>query len=392
MIPETKVLDTYSDPKYVVQVGKYHGVILIEYTPDKKYELFIDLTLVKNDKFFVTFFAKMEYNETYTAAESKFGYNDEASAKAKYYFRNTPFFEVPEKFSSFMPIRPEMFIDLVKKTLKEVYNISDEFVYFIVPDKEIEKYYAQYKDEGELISYDTINDYFYVCKSLFYCFATKLQRLIIDDYNFQEFPQIILSCTWIKELELYELLISEIPEELTILNNLKILSFKLRFLTKLPSSLNRLTNLEGLKLERTSISELPDNLFELYNLKELQIICNEGIKNLPDKISQLNNLESLYAYSNEIKELPKTLFRLEKLIVLHLAENKIEEIPPELTSLPNLKVLNLSNNKLKNIPDYLFEMKSIEVINLSDNPMLNKDEVYCLLMKSGRRDKINLVL
>lgn len=331
MRPESRVLDTYSDPKYVVQVGDYHGVILIEYTPDKKYESFIDLTLFKDNKFFATFFAKTKYNETYTIAESKFGYNDEASAKAKYYFRDTPFFEVPEKFSSFIPIRIEMFFDLVKNTLKEVYKIEEGVEYFVVPDKEVEKYYAQNKDEAELISYDAINEYFYVSKSIFSCIANKSEELIIDDFNFQVFPQFILRCTWIKKHELYELLISEIPEELTSLNNLKFLSFKLKFLTKLPSSLHRLTNLEGLKLERTSITELPDNLFELYNLKELQIISNAGIKNLPDKIFQLKNLEHLCAYSNEIKELPKTLFRIEKLKVLHLADNKIEEIPSEMT-------------------------------------------------------------
>lgn len=392
MRPESRVLDTYSDPKYVVQVGDYHGVILIEFAPDKKYESLIELTLFKDNKFFVTFFATMKYNESYTIAESKFGYNDEASAKAKHYFRDTPFFAVPEKFSSFTPIRIEMFFDLVRKTLKEVYSIDDEFEYFIVSDKEIEKYYAQYKDEAELISYYAINDYFYVCKSVFHCFKTKLQRLIIDDFNFQEFPKFILSCNWIKKLELYELLISEIPEELTSLNNLKFLSLKLKFLTKLPSSLHRLTNLEGFKIERTGITELPDNLFELYNLKELQIISNEGIKYLPDKIFELKNLEYLYAYSNEIKELPKTLFRMEKLKVLHLADNKIEEIPSEMTALPNLKVLNLSGNRLKNIPDDMFETKSLEDINFSSNPMLNKDEIYDLLMKSGRRDKINLVL
>ena len=392
MRPESRVLDAYSDPKFVVQVGDYHGVILIEYTPDKKYESFIDLTLFKSDKFFVTFFAKMKYNDSYTIAESKFGYNDEVTAKAKHYFRDTPFFEVPEKFSSFMPIRTEMFIDLVKKTLKEVYKIEDEFEYFVVPEKEIKKYYAQYKDEEELISYKALNDYFYVCKSVFHCFKAKLNRLIIDDFNFQEFPKFILSCTWIKKLEFYELLISEIPEELTSLSNVKFLSFKLKFLTKLPSSLHRLTNLEGFKLERTSLTELPDNLFELYNLKELQIIRNEGIKNLPDKISQLKNLEYLYAYSDEINELPKALFRMEKLKVLHLADNKIEEISPELTALPNLKVLNLSGNRLKEVPDDLFEMASLEEVNLSNNPSLNNNRVYDLLMKSGRSDKINLIL
>jgi Leucine-rich repeat (LRR) protein len=83
---------------------------------------------------------------------------------------------------------------------------------------------------------------------------------------------------------------------------------------------------------------------------------------------------------------------MEKLKVLHLADNKIEEIPSEITALPNLKVLNLSDNKLKKIPNDLFEMASLEEINLSKNHSLNIDNIYDLLMKSGRRDKINLVL
>lgn len=392
MRPETKVLATYSDPKYVVQVGDYHGVILIEYTPGKKYESFIDLTLFKDDKFFVTFFARMKFNESYTNAESIFGYNDEASAKAKHYFRNTPFFEVPEKFNSFMPIRPELFIDLVRKTLKEVYDINDELFYFVVPDKEIIEYYAQYKDEEELISYEVINDYFYVSKSLYECKVKKSEKLIIDDFNFPEFPKSLLTYSWLRELELYELIISDIPEEITNLQNLKSLSLKLKFLTKLPSSLQRLGNLESLKIDRTSITNLPDNLFRLLNLKELQIINNEEIKYIPNQLEQLINLEYLYAFNNSLTELPKTIFRLGNLKVLHLSQNNIERLPAELTALPNLKGLNLSENRLKEIPKDLFEMKSIEEINLSNNPKLNKDEIYDLLMKTGRSDKINLVM
>ena len=78
--------------------------------------------------------------------------------------------------------------------------------------------------------------------------------------------------------------------------------------------------------------------------------------------------------------------------VLHLANNKIEEIPAELTALPSLRVLNLKGNRIKKIPDDLFEMKSIEEVDLSNNPSLNPDEIYDLLMKSGRSDKINLII
>lgn len=392
MRPETKKLDSYSQPKYVVQVGDYHGVILIDYARNKNYESYIDLTLQKDGKFFVTFFAEMDYNENFTFVKSKFGYFDEASINPKYFIRNTPLYEIYEKFNSSMPIKIEIFFDLVRRTLREIYKITEELEYFVVPDIEIKKYYEQDKDEADLITYEKIIDYFYVSKSVFNCYANKSETLIIDDYNFQEFPQFMLSFNWVKKLELYELLISEIPEELTNLINLKCLSLKLKFLTKLPISLPRMENLEVLILERPALNELPKSLFKLTNLKELHIIDNKGISYLPDEISQLTNLEYLYIYSTKIKELPKTISRLIKLKVLYLSDNNIEELPAELTALPELKVLNLSYNKLKKIPFDLFEMESIKEVNLSHNSMLNTDEVYNLLMKSGKINTLNVVL
>ena len=386
------VLEANSDPKYVVQVGDYHGVILIDYTQDRRYESYIDLTLIKDDKQFATFFAKMMYNESYTAAESKFGYFDDSTSRVKQIVRNTPFYEVTETLHSFMPIRPEVFIDLVKEFLKDVYGIKDNFICFQVPDNEIKEYYDQDAYEEELISYQRIDDYFYVCQSIFECRVNKLEKLIIDDYNLPDFPEILLTFIWLKELGLSHLIVSDIPEEFTLLKNLKSLSLRLKFLDKLPSSLQRLTKLERLKLVKTSITEIPDNLFELRNLKELLIVFNKNLKHIPDNISRLINLEYLYLHSNELNYIPKTIFRLDNLKFLHLANNKIEEIPGELTALPSLRILNLKGNRISKIPNDLFEMKSIEEIDLSNNPALNSDEVFDLLMRSERRDKINLII
>ena len=389
---DNKILESYSDPKYVVQVGDYHGVILIDYTADKKYETYIDLTLTKDDKHFVTFFAKMNYNESYTAAESKFGYFDDITARVKQTVRNTPFYQAAVMLESFMPIRPEVFIDLVKEHLEEVYDIKDELMIYQVPDKDIKKYYDQDAYEEELISYQSIDDYFYVCKSIFECRVNKSEKLIIDDYNLPDFPEILLTFSWLKELELYELIFSDIPEDFTRLKNLKSLSLKLKFLEKLPSTLQRLSELEKLKLERTSITELPDILFELSKVKELLIINNKGLKQIPENVSRLKNLEYLYLHSNDLSSIPKTIFRLENLKVLHLANNKIEEIPAELTALPGLRILNLKGNRIKKIPEDLFEMEKLEEVDLSNNPSLNPDEIYDLLMRSGRRDKINMII
>lgn len=392
MRAENKILKDYSEPKYVVKVGKLHGIILIDYAENKKYEKNIDLTLFKDEEFFVTFYAKMSFNNNYTAVESKFGYFDESNSKVRKQVRNTPLYETADKLNSFMPIRIELFIDLVKDTLIDKYMIGDEFGYYQVSEKEIKKYYEQNKSEEKLIGYNSYNKYFYVCDSIFKCISKKDKRLIIDDYNFHEFPEIIFNCGWVEELELYELLISEIPESLTKLKNLKVLTLRLKFLTRLPASINRLKDLEILKVENTSLDEIPDNLFELNNLKELHITNNNNLEKLSDQIMKLKKLEWLFLYRNKLNDLPKTIFGLENLEVLDCSYNKIAEVPAEISALKKLKKLKLKGNKIKRIPKDLFEMNSLDEVDLSKNNYLEKDEVFDLLIRSGRSDEINLIL
>lgn len=392
MNAKSKILNSYSKPKYVVRIGKLHGVMLIDYTVDEKYEKNIDLTLFKDEDFIVTFYAKMNFNNDYTAVESKFGYFDESNTKAKREVRNTPFYESADKLNSFMPIKIELFIDLVKDILINKYNIHNEFEYYQVPESEIKKYYNQDKNEEVLIGYNAFIQYFYVCDSIFECICNKAKKLIIDDYNFHEFPEIILSCDWIEELELYELLNSEIPEALTNLRNLKVLTLRLKFLTKLPASLHRLKKLEVLKIDNASITEIPDNSYELKNLKELHVINNRNLEKLSDRVMKLKNLRWLYLFGNNLTEIPKTIFGLENLELLDCSNNNITALPNEITALTKLKKLKLKGNKIKSIPKDLFEMKSIEEVDLSKNDYLNKDEVFNLLISSGRIDEINLIL
>ncbi|MCH8033583.1 MAG: leucine-rich repeat domain-containing protein [Bacteroidetes bacterium] len=380
--------------RMTINVGDFYGGIFIRYASNIKFEEGIELILLdkKNEKKRLTFFAKMRFNSSFTQVESNYGYIDEMFKENIKFYGATPFFEVSEKLYSFSPITQGVFIELVKHTLKDVCNISGEFKVYEIPFKEVESYYSSKPSDEIIVSDSPTINHFYISDSVFNCLVNKSEELVIDDYNFPEFPEILLSCTWIKKLELFELLISEIPEELTNLHNLKSLTLKLKYLTKLPSSIHRLTNLEVLRIENTGVTELPENLFKLINLKELYVINNEGLKKLPDKISELYNLEILYAYSNGIKELPTTIFRLENLKVLHLNDNRLEEIPPELTALSKLKILDLKGNRLKQIPDDLFEMESLEEVDLSNNPSLNSDDIYDLLVKIRKGNKINLTL
>jgi Leucine-rich repeat (LRR) protein len=379
------------NPKVVIQVGNYHGLIFIDYSEDGKYEDRIILNLFSENKDDLCFYAIMNFNNSKNV-ESIYGHYSLSSRSVKKMIGHIPFYELADKLETFMPISLSVFMELVRDTLKNNYSIEGKIAHYNISVKLLEQYYAKPDRTEDLYSFESLLDYFYVSKSVFNCMVNKSEELIIDDYNFTEFPEIILSFVWVKKLELYELLISDIPDELTSLIQLTSLSIKLKFLKRLPQSISRLNNLEVLKIERTSISELGDGVFELSSLKELHIINNNELAEIPANLGNLKNLEYLYIYNNRIKSLPQTIAELINLRVLYIADNIIEELPDEITSLPTLKVINISGNKLKKIPLDLFEMNCIEEINLSNNTMIDKGMVYDLIMKSVRRDKIKLVL
>lgn len=378
------------NPKVVIQVGNYHGLIFIDYTEDGKYEDRITLNLFSESKDDLCFYAIMNFNNS-NNVESIYGHYSLSSRSVKNMIGHIPFYELADKLETFMPISLSVFMELVRDTLKHIYSIEGKIVHYNISVKLLEQYYAKPDRTEDLYSFESLLDYFYVSKSVFNCMVNKSEELIIDDYNFTEFPEIILSFVWVKKLELYESLISDIPDELTSLIQLTSLSIKLKFLKRFSHSISRLNNLEVLKIERTSISELGDGVVELSNLKELHIINNNELAEIPANLGNLKNLEYLYIYNNRIKSLPQTIAELINLRVLYIADNIIEELPDEITSLPSLKVINISGNKLKKIPLDLFEMNCIEEINLSNNTLIDKGMVYDLLMKSDRRDKIKLV-
>lgn len=376
----------------LAEIGEYHGLMSVTYSEDGKYEEYIMLNLFSETRESIWFYAEMIFNEVYTEVDSIFGYRMGVSKEVKKIFKNTALYEVIDKYESNQPITLPVFIDLVSDILKESYGLQEEVILFNLPKDEIVKYYKRKYIKEEFYPDEGLIDYLYASKSIFHCRVNNTEELIINDYNSADFPEIILGFKWLKKLELYELLVSEIPEEITILGNLISLSIMLKFLNRIPSSLFRLKNLEVLKIERSSISELNLGLFDLQNLKELYIVDNENLSVIPNEISKLRLLEFLYIYDNKIKSLPKTIAGLENLKVLHLTNNLIEDLPDELTALPNLKVINLSNNRLKKIPEYLFEMESIQEIDLSKNPMLDKDKVYELFIKASKQNEIKLII
>lgn len=379
-----------ANPKVIIRYGDYNGFLFIEYTPDGKYEQSITLDLVNDKKNSISFYTIMLFDDEYTGVESTYGYSESRDKEYSKMIDGIPFYEQTDKYFTHRPITVSVFIELVREALVNNFNLQEKLVHINITQKDRDVYYSQKNLNDNCTFFESLQKYFYGSKSIFNCWANKANELVLDDYDYFEFPLNVLNFSWLEKLELYELLISDIPQEISRLKNLTSLSLKLSFLKELPGAICTLPKLEVLKLERTSMEFFPEHLTSLKNLKELHLNNNELIYELPKTVYELEQLEYLYIYNSNFKKLSSSICKLENLSTLYLADNKIEELPKEITCLPKLRVLMLNNNKLKSIPSDLFEMKSIEKIDLSGNNYLNKELVYDMLIKAGRMNEIEL--
>ncbi len=109
-----------------------------------------------------------------------------------------------------------------------------------------------------------------------------------------------------------------------------------------------LGKLEELDLSRKKIIKLPENLALLNNLKIL-FLNNNQLITLPESITKLKNLECLYLENNQLKSLPKNIGDLESLQELDLANNQLNTLPKSIEKL-SLERMMISDNPITSFP------------------------------------------
>jgi Leucine-rich repeat (LRR) protein len=117
-------------------------------------------------------------------------------------------------------------------------------------------------------------------------------------------------------------------------------------LTEIPKEISNLNNLEILYLEQNQINEIPKEIFNLSNLKTIWLEENQ-ITEIPKEIGNLTNLKSILIKYNQITEIPTEIANLTNLEILRLDYNQITEIPTEIGNLTNLERLRLENNPIQ---------------------------------------------
>ena len=161
--------------------------------------------------------------------------------------------------------------------------------------------------------------------------------------------------------------LTEFPEEiLSLADTLEFLDLSDNQLTELPESIIQLKNLKIIFFARNNFTEFP------VVLAKLPVLSMIGFKsNFIDTVPEYafpSTLRWLVLTDNKIKKLPKSIGDCSLLQKCGLAGNLLEELPDEMAKCVNLELLRIAANELKVLPRWLFELPRLSWVAFGSNP------------------------
>ncbi|TAE68409.1 MAG: GTP-binding protein [Oscillatoriales cyanobacterium] len=232
--------------------------------------------------------------------------------------------------------------------------------------------------------------------------CTQLEKLVLGKYDEEkqqvlgnkltEFPDVVLQLTNLKILSLRNNQITYIPEAIAQLSNLTKLNLWNNQITSISEAIGQLSNLTRLNLSHNQITSIPEAIAQLSNLAELDLSDNQ-MAQIPDALAklcealvQLPNLTKLLLRNNQIAQVPDALAKLYEALVqlpnltrLDLSSNQIAQIPDALCQLFNLTGLILYNNQITQIPDAIGQLSKLTMLFLNRNQISEIPEVIAQL-------------
>lgn len=173
--------------------------------------------------------------------------------------------------------------------------------------------------------------------------------------------------------------LKEIPEEVFLNPDLKVLKFYGNQLDSVPARIAELTNLEKLYLGKNNIKSLPQSIGKLKKLKLLSAQYNE-LESLPESLGELGALEQIMLNQNKLKTIPQSIGQLKNLSVLQLKFNKLESLPHEIGNCTNLQFIHLTQNLLQELPPEIGQLRKLRELYLANAGMLlNLPDEMCTM-------------
>ena len=151
-------------------------------------------------------------------------------------------------------------------------------------------------------------------------------------------------------------------------------------LTEFPLEILELADsLEILDLSGNQLSDLPEELSQLTNLRII-FASNNLFTHLPDVLGTLPKLEMVGFKTNQIKTVSEQSLPAQ-LRWLILTDNAIEVLPHSLGERPRLQKLALAGNKIRVLPESMENLSSLELVRLSANQLTEFPEFLIKLPK-----------
>ena len=195
-----------------------------------------------------------------------------------------------------------------------------------------------------------------------YRISELVSDLDISRNDLQALPAAVLQFSNLRNLSLsrnYQL--SELPEEIGNLRELRELDLGNTSLEVLPAEIGQLNQLRKLHIPRARLRSLPLEIGKLAELRSLHLSNNGGIRELPKQLGQLTQLQELFLENNLLSNLPPEIEKLQMLTTLRLAGNPELELPMEILGLSNLAELNLSYDSMQANSDIVWTLRDYGV-------------------------------
>ncbi|RUS45365.1 leucine-rich repeat domain-containing protein [Cohnella sp. AR92] len=156
--------------------------------------------------------------------------------------------------------------------------------------------------------------------------------------------------------------LTELPERIRELTELRELEIFEQDLYRLPEALFELSKLERLRILTADLESIPASIAKLKSLRELSIQC--GSSDRPTPGFRVKPKEEI-----SLNRIPPEIGELEQLERLTIQYTSIQELPLELQKLTRLRSLDLGINRVDRKPDFLDGMKRLKYINLSQDSL-----------------------
>jgi internalin A len=193
---------------------------------------------------------------------------------------------------------------------------------------------------------------------------TQLRKLNLGCNRLRALPEWLGQLTQLQKLDLTDNQLTALPESLGQLTQLQRLDLVYNELTTLPEWLGQLTQLRSLDLMYNQLTALPEWLGQLTQLRSLDLMYNQ-LTALPEWLGQLTQLQWLVLTFNQLTALPESLGQLTQLQTLYLSGNQLTALPEWLGQLTQLQKLDLAGNRIGSLPACVGNLVQLEELNVA---------------------------